>query len=167
MPCLWFDDRIGEAVNFYVALFGGEILDRSNYGDAVPGKKGKLLTITFTLQDEKFLALNGGPQFKFTEALSFMVSCKDQAEVDKYWSALTADGGEGVDVRLVQGPLGPFVADHPGGAAAPDRSQGRRQGEARHAGDDADAQARHRGAGTSGGGLRERNHGEGNRHKSS
>src|SRR5262245_19351931 len=94
LPCLWFDDRIEEAVNFYVSLFGGKILDTSYYNDAGPLPKGKVMTMTFTLQDEKFLALNGGPLFKFTEAVSFMVNCKDQAEVDKYWNALTADGGE-------------------------------------------------------------------------
>src|SRR2546421_8843158 len=93
-PCLWFDDRIEEAVNFYVALFGGEIHDTSRYGDAGPLQKGKVMTMTFTLQDERFMALNGGPHFKFTEAVSFIVMCKDQAEVDKYWNALTADGGQ-------------------------------------------------------------------------
>ena len=94
MPCLWFDNRIEEAVNFYVALFGGEIHDTSRYGDAGPLPKGTVMTMTFTLQDEEFMALNGGPQFKYTEAVSFMVKCRDQAEVDKYWNALTADGGE-------------------------------------------------------------------------
>lgn len=93
-PCLWFDHRMGEAVDFYIALFGGEILDRAEYGEGAPQPKGTPLTITFTLQDEKFLALNGGPHYKFTEAVSFMVSCKDQAEVDKYWNALTTDGGQ-------------------------------------------------------------------------
>jgi predicted 3-demethylubiquinone-9 3-methyltransferase (glyoxalase superfamily) len=93
-PCLWFDNRIEEAVKFYVALFGGQIHDTSYYGEAGPLPKGTVLTMTFTLQDQEFMALNGGPQFKFTEAVSFMVNCKDQAEVDKYWNALTADGGE-------------------------------------------------------------------------
>ena len=93
-PCLWFDDRIEEAVNFYVALFGGKILHTSYYGDAGPLPKGTVMTMTFTLQDEEFLALNGGPHFKFNEAVSFVVKCKDQAEVDKYWNALTADGGQ-------------------------------------------------------------------------
>ena len=92
-PCLWFDNRIEEAVNFYVGLFGGRILNTSYYNDAGPMPKGTVLTMTFTLQDEEFMALNGGPEFKFTEAVSFVVKCQDQAEVDKYWSALTADGG--------------------------------------------------------------------------
>jgi predicted 3-demethylubiquinone-9 3-methyltransferase (glyoxalase superfamily) len=94
MPCLWFDNRIEEAVKFYVALFGGEIHDTSRYGDAGPLPKGTVMTMTFTLHDERFMALNGGPHFKFNEAVSFSVKCKDQAEVDKYWDALTADGGQ-------------------------------------------------------------------------
>jgi predicted 3-demethylubiquinone-9 3-methyltransferase (glyoxalase superfamily) len=93
-PCLWFDDRIEEAVNFYIAVFGGEVLSRSHYGDAVPDKKGKVLTIVFRLKDQEFMALNGGPQFKLTEAVSFVVICNNQAEVDNYWNKLTTDGGE-------------------------------------------------------------------------
>ena len=93
-PCLWFDNRIEEAVNFYVSLFGGKILDSSRYGEGGPMPKGTAMTMTFMLHDEQFMALNGGPHFKFNEAVSFMVKCKDQAEVDKYWNALTADGGQ-------------------------------------------------------------------------
>jgi predicted 3-demethylubiquinone-9 3-methyltransferase (glyoxalase superfamily) len=93
-PCLWFDNRIEEAVNFYVSLFGGKILGTAYYGEGAPQPKGTVMTMTFTLHDEEFMALNGGPHFKFTEAVSFLVKCRDQAEVDKYWSALTADGGQ-------------------------------------------------------------------------
>ena len=93
-PCLWFDNRIEEAVNFYVSLFGGKILGTAYYGEGAPQPKGTVMTMTFTLQDEEFMALNGGPQFHFSEAVSFMVKCKDQAEVDKYWNALTANGGQ-------------------------------------------------------------------------
>ena len=93
-PCLWFDDRIEEAVKFYISLFGGEIRATSYYGEAVPQMKGKVLTIVFALKDQEFMALNGGPHFKFTEAVSFMVRCEGQAEVDRYWNVLTADGGE-------------------------------------------------------------------------
>jgi predicted 3-demethylubiquinone-9 3-methyltransferase (glyoxalase superfamily) len=89
MPCLWFDDRIEEAVNFYVKLFeDAEITNLARYPD------GRVLTMNFRLKDQKFMALNGGPQFQFTEAISFMVDCKDQAEVDYYWDNLVADGGE-------------------------------------------------------------------------
>ena len=93
-PCLWFDNRIEEAVNFYVSLFGGKILATTYYNDAGPLPKGTVLTMTFTLQDAEFVALNGGQQMQYTEAVSFMVKCKDQAEVDKYWNALTAGGGQ-------------------------------------------------------------------------
>lgn len=89
MPCLWFDDRIEEAVNFYIAAFkDGEIHEVERYPD------GRILTITFRLRDEEFMALNGGPEFKFTEAISFSVDCEDQAEVDHFWNLFTADGGE-------------------------------------------------------------------------
>jgi predicted 3-demethylubiquinone-9 3-methyltransferase (glyoxalase superfamily) len=88
-PCLWFDDLIEDAVNFYVSVFkDGKILNMSRYPD------GRILTANFVILGEEFQALNGGPDFKFTEAVSFSVSCKDQAEVDYYWNALTADGGE-------------------------------------------------------------------------
>lgn len=94
-PCLWFDDRIEEAVNFYVSVFkDGKILDMSRYGDAGPLPKGKVMVANFEIQGQEFMALNGGPQFKFNEAVSFYANCKDQAEVDYYWEKLTADGGE-------------------------------------------------------------------------
>ncbi|WP_423067115.1 VOC family protein [Devosia sp. CN2-171] len=89
MPCLWIDDRIEEMVNFYIATFkDGEIHEVQHYPD------GRSLTITFRLKDQEFMALNGGPTFKFTEAISFTVDCEDQAEVDHYWNTLTANGGE-------------------------------------------------------------------------
>src|SRR3954471_10306110 len=94
LTCLWFDNRIEEAVNFSVTMFGGNIFSPSYYNEAGPLPKGTVMTMTFTLQDEEFMALNGGPHFKFNEAVSFSVKCKDQAEVDKYWNALTADGGQ-------------------------------------------------------------------------
>ncbi len=88
-PCLWFDDRIEEAMNFYVSVFkDGKILDTSRYPD------GRMLTANVEILGETFQLLNGGPQFTFSEAVSFSVSCKDQADVDYYWNALTADGGE-------------------------------------------------------------------------
>ena len=93
-PCLWFDNRIEEAVNFYVALFGGKILTTAYYGEAGPLPKGTVLTMIFTLHDEEFMALNGGQQMPFTEAVSIVVKCRDQAELDKYWNALTANGGQ-------------------------------------------------------------------------
>jgi predicted 3-demethylubiquinone-9 3-methyltransferase (glyoxalase superfamily) len=89
MPCLWIDDRIEEMVNFYIATFkDGEIHTVDHYPD------GRIITITFRLKDQEFMALNGGPEFKFTEAISFTVDCDGQQEVDHYWNTLTADGGE-------------------------------------------------------------------------
>jgi predicted 3-demethylubiquinone-9 3-methyltransferase (glyoxalase superfamily) len=89
MPCLWIDDRIEEMVNFYVKTFkDGEIREVQHYPD------GRIITMTFRLKDQEFMALNGGPEFKFTEAVSFSVDCEDQSEVDYYWNTLTANGGE-------------------------------------------------------------------------
>jgi predicted 3-demethylubiquinone-9 3-methyltransferase (glyoxalase superfamily) len=89
MPCLWIDKRIDEMVDFYVATFkDAEIRSKT------PSPDGGTLTITFRLKDQEFMALNGGPEFKFTEAISFTVDCEDQAEIDHYWNTLTADGGE-------------------------------------------------------------------------
>lgn len=88
MPCLWFDDRIEEAVNFYVEVFkDAEIRSTQRYPD------GRVLTMTFRLRDQEFMGLNGGPMYTFTEATSFVVDCKDQEEVDYYWSRLLEDGG--------------------------------------------------------------------------
>lgn len=89
MPCLWIDDRIEEMVDFYVKTFkDAEIRKVDRYPD------GRVLTVTFRLKDQEFMALNGGPQFKFTEAISFTVDCDGQQEVDYLWDMLTADGGE-------------------------------------------------------------------------
>ena len=89
MPCLWIDDRIEEMVRFYVDTFkDAEIRDVQHYPD------GRVLTMNFRLKDQEFMALNGGDNFKFTEAVSFVVDCKDQAEVDFFWNTLTANGGE-------------------------------------------------------------------------
>ena len=94
MPCLWFDDRIEDAVNFYTSVFPkSKITTISRYGDAGPLPKGKVMVALFELEGQEFMALNGGPQFKFSEAISFFVKCETQAEVDNYWTKLTADGG--------------------------------------------------------------------------
>lgn len=95
VPCLWFDDRIEEAVRFYVSVFGdARIIDEEKYNDAGPGQKGKVMTMAFELEGQRFMALNGGPVFKFNEAVSFVVNCQSQAEVDYFWGKLTADGGQ-------------------------------------------------------------------------
>jgi predicted 3-demethylubiquinone-9 3-methyltransferase (glyoxalase superfamily) len=94
-PFLWFDSQAEEAANFYVSVFdNSKIVRTARSGDAGPGPKGSVLTVEFDLDGERFTALNGGPMFKFTEAVSFVVHCKDQADVDKYWSALSGNGGQ-------------------------------------------------------------------------
>ena len=93
-PCLWFDNNAEEAVNFYTSTFkNSAIHDVSYYGEAGPGEKGNVLTMTFQLEGQEYMALNGGPHFKFTPAISLLVSCKDQAEVDYLWERLL-EGGE-------------------------------------------------------------------------
>ncbi|MQA04704.1 MAG: VOC family protein [Streptosporangiales bacterium] len=92
---LWFDDQAEEAANFYVSLFNdAKILDIKYSGKAGPGEEGTVLLVTFQLEGLEFIALNGGPQFKFTEAISLCVDCNTQAEVDELWEKLAADGGE-------------------------------------------------------------------------
>lgn len=93
-PFLWFDTQAEEAANFYVSLFkNSRILSVSRYGEAGPGPAGSVLTIAFQLDGQEFVALNGGPQFKFTEAISLYVNCENQQEVDELWAKLT-EGGE-------------------------------------------------------------------------
>jgi predicted 3-demethylubiquinone-9 3-methyltransferase (glyoxalase superfamily) len=92
---LWFEDKAEEAVNFYTSLFkDSKIVNTMRYGEAGPGPAGSVLTVDFQLNGQDFVALNGGPQFKFTEAISLLVNCEDQEEVDYLWQKLTADGGE-------------------------------------------------------------------------
>ncbi|HMJ70463.1 MAG TPA: VOC family protein [Cyclobacteriaceae bacterium] len=91
---LWFDTNAEEAVNFYLSVFkDGKVNHVQRWGKGQP-QEGKVLIIEFTLFGQQYIALNGGPQFKFTEAISLFVTCETQPEVDEYWSKLTADGGE-------------------------------------------------------------------------
>lgn len=99
-PCLWFDNETEEAANFYVAIFKnsriGIISRYGKEGFEFHGKpEGTALAVDFTLNEQSFTALNGGPQFKFTEAISFQVFCESQEEIDYYWSRLTEEGSEG------------------------------------------------------------------------
>jgi predicted 3-demethylubiquinone-9 3-methyltransferase (glyoxalase superfamily) len=88
-PCLWFDGKAEEAANFYVSVFkDAKILDRMYYGEAGPGAKGSVLTVTFELRGQEFIALNGGPHYTFSPAISLFVTCQTQAEVDEYWEKL-------------------------------------------------------------------------------
>jgi predicted 3-demethylubiquinone-9 3-methyltransferase (glyoxalase superfamily) len=95
-PCLWFNFNAEEAVNHYLSIFkNGKILEISHYGDAVPEHKDKVLTLLFEIEGQQFQALNGGPQFPFTEAISLSVDCETQEQVDALWSKLSAGGNEG------------------------------------------------------------------------
>ena len=95
-PCLWFDSEGEQAAEFYTSIFpNSKITDIARYGSAGPRPEGTVMTVTFELDGEKFVALNGGPDFTFNEAVSFQVSCKDQTEVDHYWSTLSEGGEEG------------------------------------------------------------------------
>jgi predicted 3-demethylubiquinone-9 3-methyltransferase (glyoxalase superfamily) len=92
-PFLWFDNQAEEAANFYVSVFRNSKLGRvARYGDAGPGPKGSVMVAEFELDGQKFVALNGGPHYKITPAVSFVINCKDQAEVDYYWDKLTSGG---------------------------------------------------------------------------
>jgi len=98
-PCLWFDTQGEEAARFYTSIFpNSRIVDIAHYGEAGPRDAGTVMVVKFELDDQEFVALNGGPEFTFDEAISFQIDCADQEEVDRYSEALT-DGGE-------QGPCG-------------------------------------------------------------
>jgi predicted 3-demethylubiquinone-9 3-methyltransferase (glyoxalase superfamily) len=93
-PFLWFDNNAEEAMNFYISVFkDSKILSVTRYGEAGPGPKGSVMTGKFQLAGQEFTALNGGPHFKFTEAISFVVNCETQEEVDEFWEKLV-EGGE-------------------------------------------------------------------------
>ena len=92
-PFLWFDHQAEEAAKFYVSLFkNSKVVSVSRYGDAGPGPKGTVMVVAFQLDGQEFLALNGGPQFKFSPAVSLVVSCETQEEVDKLWEKLSEGG---------------------------------------------------------------------------
>ena len=94
-PFLWFDSQAEAAANFYVSIFNNSrVLGISRYGEAGPGPKGSVMTVDFELDGQRFTGLNGGPHFKFTEAVSFVVHCKTQEEVDTFWGKLLEGGQE-------------------------------------------------------------------------
>lgn len=121
-PFLWFEDQAEEAMNFYVSIFKNSSIGRvTRYGEAGPGKPGSVMSATFVLDGEEFFALNGGPQFKFTPAISFFVNCETQAEVDDLWEKLSAGGREdrcgwlqdkfGLSWQIVPSILGRLLGD--------------------------------------------------------
>jgi predicted 3-demethylubiquinone-9 3-methyltransferase (glyoxalase superfamily) len=92
-PFLWFDGRAEEAMNFYTSIFkNSKVSNVVRFGEAGPGPKGSVMTASFQIEGQNFVALNGGPQFKFTPAVSFLVYCETQEEVDEYWDKLVAGG---------------------------------------------------------------------------
>ena len=121
-PFLWFDNNAEEAVNFYASVFKNARVGRvARYGEAGPGPKGSVMTAQFELAGQQFVALNGGPVYKITPAISFVVNCETQDEVDHYWSKLTAGGKEiqcgwlqdkfGVSWQIVPTILGQLLSD--------------------------------------------------------
>jgi predicted 3-demethylubiquinone-9 3-methyltransferase (glyoxalase superfamily) len=122
-PFLWFDDNAEEAMNFYVEVFGdAKVGEVSRYGEGGPAPAGTVMSATFELRGQQFMALNGGPEFTFTEAVSFFVSCETQEEVDDLWQKLTADGGEesqcgwlkdkfGLSWQIIPNALGELLND--------------------------------------------------------
>ncbi|MEW6051311.1 MAG: VOC family protein [Candidatus Zixiibacteriota bacterium] len=106
-PFLWFDTQAEEAANFYVSIFKNSKVNLvTRYGDHGPGPKGSVMTVSFQLEGQEFVALNGGPMFKFTEAVSFVVNCETQAEVDYYWDKLIAEGGQPIQCGWLKDKYG-------------------------------------------------------------
>jgi predicted 3-demethylubiquinone-9 3-methyltransferase (glyoxalase superfamily) len=129
-PCLWFDTEGENAANFYTSIFpSSKIVEVARYGSAGPRPEGTVMTVVFELDGQRFIALNGGPDFTFNEAISLTVDCEDQQEVDRYWDALT-EGGEpgpcgwlkdrfGLSWQIVPKALNELIAD-------PDREKSQR-----------------------------------------
>lgn len=119
---LWFDNNAEEAAQHYTSIFrNSKIVSVSRYGDAGPGPKGTAMIVTFQLEGQEFIALNGGPQFKFTEAISLLVNCESQQEVDELWRKLSAGGEEsrcgwlkdkfGLSWQIIPTALGKMLSD--------------------------------------------------------
>jgi predicted 3-demethylubiquinone-9 3-methyltransferase (glyoxalase superfamily) len=122
-PFLWFDGKAEEAMNYYVSVFkNSKVVRVSRYGDAGPGPKGTVMSATFQLDGQEFFALNGGPQFTFTPAISFFVNCETQQEVDELWDKLSAGGRKdrcgwlqdrfGVSWQVIPSILGKLLQDN-------------------------------------------------------
>jgi predicted 3-demethylubiquinone-9 3-methyltransferase (glyoxalase superfamily) len=129
-PCLWFDTQAEEAARYYTSVFpNSRIVEVQHYGSAGPREEGLVMVVSFELDGQRFIALNGGPEFSFTEAISFEIECADQEEVDRYWTTLSEGGEEGpcgwlkdrygVSWQVVPRRLNELVAD-------PDREKAQR-----------------------------------------
>ena len=121
-PFLWFDNNAEEAVNFYTSIFkNSKVISLSRYGDTGPGPKGTVMTATFQLEGQQFIALNGGPHFHFTPAISLFVNCETQEEVDELWKKLSEGGQEqrcgwlqdkfGLSWQIIPSALGKMLGD--------------------------------------------------------
>ena len=121
-PFLWFDGKAQEAMDFYTSIFkNSKVVNVSRYGDAGPGPKGTVMSAIFELEGQRFYALNGGPQFHFTPAISFFVNCETQPEVDALWEKLSAGGSKeqcgwlkdqfGVSWQIIPSILGELLGD--------------------------------------------------------
>jgi predicted 3-demethylubiquinone-9 3-methyltransferase (glyoxalase superfamily) len=121
-PFLWFDDNAEEAMKFYVSIFKNSKVGKvTRYGDAGPGRKGSVMSVTFELNGQEFYALNGGPVFKFNQAISLFVNCETQAEIDEFWEKLSAGGKKdqcgwlqdkyGLSWQIVPSILGELLGD--------------------------------------------------------
>jgi len=121
-PFLWFDGQAEEAMNFYISIFkNSKIINVSRYGEAGPGPKGTVMSGTFQLEGQQFMALNGGPHFTFTPAISLFVNCEAQEEVDELWKKLSAGGSEercgwlkdkfGLSWQIIPAALGKLLGD--------------------------------------------------------
>jgi len=121
-PFLWFDNNAEEAVNFYVSIFkNSRVVNMSRWADGGPGPKGGVMSATFELNGQEFMALNGGPTFEFSPAISFFVKCETQQEVDEYWEKLSAGGTKercgwlkdkyGVSWQIIPNAVGKFLQE--------------------------------------------------------
>ena len=123
VPNLWFDTQAEEAAQYYIDVFGsGRVLGVTRYPEGAPGEAGTVMTVEFEAGGMRFVGINGGPQFSFTEAVSFQIDCADQAEVDRFWDRFIDDGGEasqcgwlkdryGLSWQVVPAGMGELFAD--------------------------------------------------------
>ena len=140
--CLWFDDRIEEAANFYAKVFKGKVAAIDRWPEGTPGPAGSVITATVEILGQQIMLLNGGPEFKFNEAVSFVVNTEDQAETDYYWNKLTADGGEESQCGWLKDKFGLSWQITP--ERLSELSTATTRPAPRHGGDDEDAEDRRR-----------------------
>ena len=149
-PMLWFDTEAEQAAEFYTSVFpNSRIVEVTHYGSAGPRHEGMVMTVAFELDGQEFVALNGGPDFSFSEATSFVVYCETQEEVDSLLGNAFRRRRRGA-LRVAQGQVRPVVAGHPDCASEAPRRSGHAEGTARHGGDARNEEDRHRDAGARG-----------------